>query len=270
MYRDDASKSPANDTEDTAESQSDPVSPEQAPEADSEEKPTLLSMSQKSTENDQQSQETNLFGDFASATSETAGAIKPPLQTQLKPVSSNQTENNLLGDLSELTLTAPAKPATNVSSGLDGFDIFKSAPTTTKPAAGIDLNSLLQSAPSNPPIQSVSTPYTLPPANPGYSYYQPGAVYVPNQQAGYPGYQQQYIPAVPNQYPAQNPRYMPPQQNINTAFLPPPMQPTKFPTNTFDPHFSNQTAANAKISNGTGSDRRGKDPFGDLNVFGQK
>ena len=157
----------------------------------------------------------------------------------------------------------------NLSSGLDDFDIFKSA-SVTKPNPAIDLNSLLQSAPSNAPTQSVSTPYTLPPGNPGYSYYPPGAVYMPNQQVSYPGYQQQYIPAVPNQYPPQNTRCMPPQQNLNNAFLPPPMQPTKFPADTFDPRFSNKTAASDNISNGTGSDKKSKDPFGDLNVFGQK
>ena len=276
MYRDDASKTSRtslNDTHSTTEPETAQTSnPEEATIDSTDEKPTLLSISQKSNESDSDNN-TNLFGEFTSANEL---AVKPPptAATVAKPVV--PAENNLLGDLAGLNLSAPAKPVSgNTSTNFDDFDVFKSAPGSTTTQApittttNIDLNSLLQTSSNSIPNQTIPTPYTMHPSNQGY-YYQSGGVYVPTQHVNYPGYQpHQYIPPMSNPYPAQNTRYMAPtQQQANTALLPAPMQPTKFPPNTFQSH--NQSPANAKISNGNVSEKKSRDPFGDLNVFGQK
>lgn len=278
MYRDSVSRTSLNDTDSTTEPETPQTSNSEEATVDAtEEKPTLLSISQKSSENDSDSN-TNLFGDFTSASSDPAVVRPPPADANMvKPVVpavKPPAENNLLGDLAGLNLSAPAKPvSSHMSTNFDEFDVFKSAPasTTTQPpittSVNIDLNALLQTSSNTMPNQSIPTPYTMPPASQSY-YYPPGGVYVPTQQVSYPGYPPQYNPPMSNPYPAQNTRYMPPaQQQANTAFLPPPMQPTKFPPNTFQSH--NQSA-NAKISNGNVSEKKSRDPFGDLNVFGQK
>ncbi|KAI6654995.1 hypothetical protein LOD99_2284 [Oopsacas minuta] len=266
VYRDDTSNTSNNDV-DVSYPSDNIESTETDTTAVTEDKPTLLAISQKPANQDTDDNNNNLFGEFKSATNEPVLVKPPPSSTTV----SKSAENNLLGDLTDLNLTSPVS---TMSTGVDDFDIFKSATTTTqapmKPNTthNIDLNSLLQSSPSNTvPIQSV--PYTVPPANQSY-YYPPGTVYIPNQQVSYPGYQPQYMPVASNPYQAQNTRYIPPpQQQANTAFLPPPMQPTKFPANTFQSNNSQQTGS-SKISNGNVPVKKSRDPLGDLDVFGQK
>ena len=274
MYRDNASRTSLNDTDSTTEPETPQTSKSEEATVDTtEEKPTLLSISQKS-EGDSDNN-ANLFGDFTSASSEPA-VNPPPTAKPVVPTAKPPAENNLFGDLADLNLSAPAKQvSSNTSTNFDEFDVFKSAPGSTTTQApiststNIDLNSLLQTSSNTIPNQTMPTQYTMPPANQSY-YYPPGGVYVPTQQVSYHGYQPpQYIPPMSNPYPAQNTRYMAPtQQQANTAFLPPPMQPTKFPPNTFQ--SQNQSPGNAKISNGNVSEKKSRDPFGDLNVFGQK
>ena len=274
VYRDNvSSRTSLNDTDSTTEPETPQKNPEEATVDTEEDKPTLLSISQRSNEFDSDNNSQNVFGEFTSASSEPA-VVKPPptAATVTKPVlpaGNPPTENNLFGDLAGLNLSAPAKPvSSNTSTNFDEFDVFKSAPASTTTQPPIDLNSLLQTSSNSNTNQSIPTPYTMPPANQGY-YYPPGGVYIPTQHVGYPGYQPQYIPPMSNPYPAHNTRYAPPtQQQTNTTFLPPPMQPTKFPPNTFQ--SQNQSHASAKISNGNVSEKKSRDPFGDLNVFGQK